>query len=100
MSSLIGTSNPVNNFGKLPFIYLNSSNEYLAATFSNNAYQLYAQYNSLRQHSLKKTFKINFNQKESEIEDEINFLDENIKFCYTLNDFDNVVCKFILTKLL
>lgn len=47
MSSLIGQSPPVNNFGKLPMDFLNVSLAYQAESLSINAFQILAQYEML-----------------------------------------------------
>lgn len=44
LSSLIGTSVPVNNFGRLPDAYLNTSRLYLARAMYSNALQMSEQY--------------------------------------------------------
>lgn len=50
-----------------------------------------AQYQKLHELSLKKMFKFSFTLQESRLEDEINFLDEQLKLSYTLHDFDDIV---------
>lgn len=91
MSTLLGCAIPTNNFGKLPYMYPNVSKIYLANAFSNNAYQLYSMYQKLHEQSLKKTFHFSFNVRERKIEDEINFLDEQIRLSFTLKDYDDIV---------
>ncbi|CAG9802616.1 unnamed protein product [Chironomus riparius] len=93
MSTLIGCAVPKNNFGKLPYMYPNVSKTYLANAFSNNAYQLHSMYQKLHQQSLKKTFHFSFNVRERKIEDEINFLDEQIRLSFTLKDYDDIIVK-------
>lgn len=48
MASLIGVAVPVNNFGRLPELYLNTSREYVSRAMFNNALQISAQYQYLR----------------------------------------------------
>lgn len=104
MSSLIGCAIPTNNHGKLPYMYPNVSKTYLANAFSNNAYQLYGMYHKLHQQSLKKTFHFSFNLRESKLEDQISFLDEQIRLSFTLKDYDDIVSKVkfptMITRLL
>ena len=95
MATLIGVAVPTNNFGKLPYMYPNVTKEYLAQAFSNNAYQLHAQYQKLHQQSLQKTFRFSFNLREGKIEDEIVFLDEQIRLSYTLKDYDDIVSIYL-----
>lgn len=109
MATLLGCAVPINNFGKLPYMYPNVSKIYLANAFSNNAYQLYNMYEKLHEQSLKKTFHFSFNVRERKIEDEVNFLDEQIRLSFTLKDYDDIVSysfllnavifKFLLFKL-
>uniref|UniRef100_T1GG73 GPI ethanolamine phosphate transferase 1 n=1 Tax=Megaselia scalaris TaxID=36166 RepID=T1GG73_MEGSC len=47
MSSLIGQSPPMNNFGKLPFQLMNVSLEFQAESLSINAFQMISQYEKL-----------------------------------------------------
>ncbi|KAG5669225.1 hypothetical protein PVAND_017117 [Polypedilum vanderplanki] len=93
MATLIGSAVPTNSHGKLPYMYPNVSKIYLANAFSNNAYQLHAMYQKLHEQALLKTFKFSFNTKESKLEDEINFLDEQIKLSFTLKDYDDIIVK-------
>lgn len=93
MSTIIGTAMPTNSFGKLPYMYPNVSKTYLANAFSQNAYQLYAIYQKLHQQALKKTFHFSFNLREAKIEDEISFMEEQIKLSYTLKDYDDIIVK-------
>lgn len=98
MSTLIGCAVPTNNVGKLPYMYPNVSKIYLANAFSNNAYQLHSMYQKLHQQSLKKTFHFSFNMRERKIEDEISFLDEQIRLSFTLKDYDDIVSNFLLPR--
>jgi hypothetical protein len=91
MATLIGTAIPTNNFGKLPYMYPNVSKEYLADAFSNNAYQLHSMYMRLHEQALRKTFHFSFNPREKKIEENVNFLDEQIKLSYTISDYDDIV---------
>lgn len=93
MSAIIGTAMPTNSFGKLPYMYPNVSKVYLANAFSQNAYQLHAMYQKLHEQALKKTFHFSFNLKEGRIEDEISFMDEQIRLSYTLKDYDDIIVK-------
>lgn len=93
ISTLLGIPVPTNNFGKLPYMYPNVSKEYLANAFANNAYQLHAMYTHLHQQSLQRAFHFSFNLKERKIEEEIAFLDEQIRLSFTLKDFDDIIVK-------
>lgn len=91
MSTLLGIPVPVNSFGKLPYMYPNVSKTYLADAFANNAYQLHAMYTQLHQQSQQRTFHFSFNLREAKIEDEITFLDEQIRLSFTLKDYDDII---------
>jgi phosphatidylinositol glycan class N len=91
MATLIGTPVPTNSMGKLPYMYPNVTKIYLANAFSNNAYQLHAMYQKLHEQALLKTFRFSFNTRESRLEEEINFLDEQVKLSFTIMDYDDVV---------
>lgn len=93
MSTLLGIPVPMNNLGKLPYMYPNVSKVYLANAFSNNAYQLHAMYTQLRQQSQRRTFHFSFNLRERIIENEISFLDEQIRLSFTLKDYDDIIVK-------
>lgn len=56
MSSLIGVAVPVNNFGRLPELYLNTSREYVSRAMFNNALQISTQYKFLRAEFAKGLF--------------------------------------------
>ena len=49
------------------------------------------QYTKLHEQSQQKTFKVAFNYKESSIDEDINFLDEQIRLSFTLRDYDDIV---------
>lgn len=91
MSTLLGIPVPTNSFGKLPYMYPNVSKIYLANAFANNAYQLHAMYTQLHQQSQQRTFHFSFNLREGKIEDEITFLDEQIRLSFTLKDYDDII---------
>lgn len=91
MSTLIGLAVPTNSLGKLPYMYPNVSKVYLANAFSNNAYQLHRMYQKLHEQALRKTFHFSFNMRESKLEDDIQFLDEQIRLSFTLKDYDDIV---------
>lgn len=91
MSTLLGLPVPTNSFGKLPYMYPNVSKIYLANAFSNNAYQLHAMYSKLHEQAQQRTFHFSFNLREGKIEDEIQFLDEQIKLSFTLKDYDDII---------
>lgn len=93
MSSLIGTAVPTNSFGKLPYMYPNVSKTYLANAFSQNAYQLHTMYQKLYQQAAQKTFHFSFNIREGKINDEITFMDEQIRLSFTLKDYDDIIVK-------
>lgn len=93
MSSLIGTAIPTNSFGKLPYMYPNVTKTYLANAFSQNAYQLHTMYEKLAQQAAQKTFHFSFNLRESKIEEEITFMDEQIRLSFTLKDYDDIIVK-------
>lgn len=93
MATLLGVPVPTNSFGKLPYMYPNVSKVYLANAFSNNAYQLHAMYTKLHQQSQQRTFHFSFNLHEQKIEDEIAFLDEQIRLSFTLKDYDDIIVK-------
>ena len=93
MSTLLGIPVPTNSYGKLPYMYPNVSKVYLANAFSNNAYQLHAMYLKLHEQSQKRFFRFSFNLREGKIEDEINFLDEQIRLSFTLGDYDDIIVK-------
>ncbi|CRK91121.1 CLUMA_CG004809, isoform A [Clunio marinus] len=93
MSTLLGIPVPTNNFGKLPYMYPNVSNVYLANAFANNAYQLHAIYQSFHKNSRERTFDFSFNPNEKIIEDEVTFLDEQIRLSFTLKDYDDIIVK-------
>lgn len=96
MSTIIGTAVPTNNFGRLPYMYPNVSKIYLANAFASNAYQLHAMYQKLHEQSMQRTFHFSFNLRESKIEDEITFLDEQIRLSFTLKDYDDIVSIIII----
>ena len=91
MATLLGVPVPTNSFGKLPYMYPNVSKVYLANAFANNAYQLHAMYTKLHHQSQQRTFHFSFNLRESKIEDEIVFLDEQIRLSFTINDYDDII---------
>lgn len=91
MSTLLGIPVPTNSFGKLPYMYPNVSKIYLADAFANNAYQLHAMYTQLHQQSQQRMFHFSFNLREGKIEDEIRFLDEQIRLSFTLKDYDDII---------
>jgi phosphatidylinositol glycan class N len=93
MSTLLGLAVPTNSFGKLPYMYPNVSEVYLANAFANNAYQLHAMYTKLHRQSQQRTFHFSFNLREQKIEDEISFLDEQIRLSFTLKDHDDIIVK-------
>lgn len=93
MSTLLGLPVPTNSFGKLPYMYPNVSKIYLANAFANNAYQLHAMYSKLHHQSQQRTFHFSFNLRERKIEDEITFLDEQIRLSFTLKDYDDIIVK-------
>lgn len=91
MSTLLGIPVPTNSFGKLPYMYPNVTKVYLANAFANNAYQLHAMYSKLHEQAQKRTFQFSFNIREKKIEDEISFLDEQIRLSFTLKDYDDAI---------
>lgn len=91
MSTLLGLPVPTNSFGKLPYMYPNVSKIYLANAFANNAYQLHAMYSKLHHQSQERTFHFSFNLRESKIEDEVSFMDEQIRLSFTLKDYDDII---------
>lgn len=91
MSTLLGIPVPTNSFGKLPYMYPNVTKLYLANAFSNNAYQLHAMYSKLHQQAQQRTFQFSFNIREKKIEDEISFLDEQIRLSFTIKDYDDII---------
>jgi GPI ethanolamine phosphate transferase 1 len=93
ISTLLGIPVPTNSFGKLPYMYPNVSKVYLANAFANNAYQLHAMYTKLHHQSQQRTFHFSFNLREKKIEDEILFLDEQIRLSFTIKDYDDIIIK-------
>lgn len=91
MSTLLGIPVPTNSFGKLPYMYPNVTKVYLANAFSNNAYQLHAMYSKLHQQAQLRTFQFSFNVREKKIEEEISFLDEQIRLSFTIKDYDDII---------
>lgn len=91
MSTLLGIPVPTNSLGKLPYMYPNVSKVYLANAFSNNAYQLHAMYSKLHEQSQQRTFQFSFNTREKKIEEEISFLDEQIRLSFTIKDYDDII---------
>lgn len=91
MSTLIGIPCPTNSHGRLPYTYPNVSKVYLANAFANNAYQLHAIYSKLHEQSQKRFFQFSLNPKEQSINDEINFLDEQVKLSFTIQDQDDII---------
>lgn len=91
MATLLGIPVPTNSFGKLPYMYPNVSKVYLANAFANNAYQLHAMYSKLHHQSQQRTFHLSFNLLERKLEDEIAFLDEQIRLSFTLKDYDDII---------
>lgn len=91
MATLLGIPVPTNSFGKLPYMYPNVSKVYLADAFANNAYQLHAMYVKLHQQAQERTFHFSFNFRERKIEDEVAFLDEQIRLSFTLKDYDDII---------
>ena len=91
MATLLGMPVPTNSFGKLPYMYPNVSKVYLANAFANNAYQLHSMYTHLHQQSQQRTFHFSFNFHERKIEEEISFLDEQIRLSFTLKDYDDII---------
>lgn len=91
MSTLLGIPVPTNSFGRLPYMYPNVSKVYLANAFANNAYQLHAMYTKLHHQSQQKTFHFSFNVRERKIEDEVAFMDEQIRLSFTLKDYDDII---------
>lgn len=69
ISSIIGISVPMNNFGKLPLNLLNATNDYLLIALFNNALQMFTQYTKLRNDFNKGLF--------SSILNNFNKIDEN-----------------------
>lgn len=93
MSTLLGIAVPTNSFGKLPYMYPNVSKTYLANAFSQNAYQLHTMYQKLHEQASTRTFHFSFNLRERKIEDEISFMDEQIRLSFTLKDYDDIIVK-------
>lgn len=91
MSTLIGIPCPTNSHGRLPYTYPNVSKVYLANAFANNAYQLHAIYSKLHEQSQKRFFQFSLNPREKLINDEINFLDEQVKLSFTIQDQDDII---------
>lgn len=91
MSTLLGIPCPTNSHGRLPYMYPNVSKIYLANAFSNNAYQLYAIYEKLHEQSKQRFFQFSLNMREKSINDEINFLDEQVKLSFTIKDYDDII---------
>lgn len=91
MSTLIGISCPTNSHGRLPYTYPDVTKVYLANAFSNNAYQLHAIYSKLHEQSQKRFFQFSLNPREKSINDEINFLDEQVRLSFTIQDYDDII---------
>lgn len=91
LSSLIGVSVPVNNFGRLPAAYLNTTRSYLAKAMLNNALQMSEQYFFLyktHESGLFSRYLNNFKQLNADIS---TVLQNRIESLMTNSQFDEAV---------
>lgn len=82
MSALLGIPPPVNNFGRLPYYYLNASDEYVAAALNSNAQQILQQYKRLYEHSQRKMFQLFMSNEEYRIENRVAKMEYLLKKAY------------------
>lgn len=95
MASLIGVAVPVNNFGRLPEIYLNTSREYVSKAMFNNALQISAQFGTLRAEFSKGLFS-RYLHNYDQLNDEISMALQN-RITTSINNrkYDDAVSVFV-----
>lgn len=96
LSSLIGVPVPVNNVGKLPYQYLNTSKEFVADALKTNALQLLQQYKMLYGRTRQKKFMYFINDEEYRIENRVGKMEYLLKQAIKAKKYEEIVSFFLL----
>lgn len=91
MSSLLGIPVAVNNFGRLPFLYLNASTKYIAEALNNNAQQILQQCKKLYDQTKQKRFKLFVSDEEYSVEYRVLKMEYLLNKAFKAGEYENVV---------